>query len=66
VRTTSVSRQGVTMQTVDVEDILAKGLTGIYTVDLWILSVNPGGQKSKTTVYSPDMGRARRMPRGVS
>jgi hypothetical protein len=65
-RTTGVTRQGVASQTVDVEDILAKGLTGIYQVDLWILSVNPGKQKGKTSVFSPDVGRPRRLPTGTT
>jgi hypothetical protein len=66
IRTTSVQRQGVSQSTTDVEDIVQKGLTGIYQVDLWINSVNPGGQKFKSQVWTPDAKPARRMPRGVS
>jgi hypothetical protein len=66
IRTTSTTRQGVSTATVDVEDIVARGLTGIKIVDDWIGSVNPGKQKFKAQVYSPDVGRARRLPRGTS
>jgi hypothetical protein len=63
VRTTSISRQGISAAATDVEDILKLGMTGIYTVDLFLSEVNPGGQRNPSTVYSPDVGRPRRMPR---
>jgi hypothetical protein len=60
-RVTQVVRQGVTTQTADVVDILSKGLLGIYEVDMWIDSVNPNKATRQSMVYSPDIGRPRRM-----
>jgi hypothetical protein len=59
-RTTQVSRQGVTTQTTDPTDILKTGSLGIEEVDVFILAVNPKKLQRPPTVWSPDVGRARR------
>ena len=61
-RTTSVSRQGISMTVLDLMDFIEQGRTGIYAVDLFIRSVNPSGATRPALVWSPDTGRARRMP----
>lgn len=65
-RVTSLTRQGVAAMIVDPMDFLKAGLTGIYDVDLWLRTINPGGNRRKAIVFSPDMGRPRRMPAGTS
>jgi len=59
-RTTQVSRQGVTAQTTDVQDILKSKSLGIYEVDAFLLSVNPNRNQRQGVVWSPDVGRPRR------
>lgn len=59
-RVKQVARQGVTTQTADASDMLAAGQTGIYEVDLFLLAVNPKKLDRQATVWSPDVGRARR------
>ena len=59
-RMTQMTRQGVTTRTVDSQDFLAAGMTGIYEVDAWLRSVNPNKLQSQARVYSPDVGRPRR------
>ncbi|HEY4452393.1 MAG TPA: hypothetical protein VGN13_12460 [Solirubrobacteraceae bacterium] len=59
-RVTSMQRQGVSAMVVDVIDVLNKGATGIYEVDLFIRSVNPNKNARQAAVWSPDLGRARR------
>jgi hypothetical protein len=60
-RVTSMQRQGISAQVVDVIDLLRKGAgTGIYEVDLFLKSVNPGMADRQGMVWSPDMGRPRR------
>lgn len=53
-RATSISRQGVNVQLVDVTDYLNKGLTGVQEVDQVIISINPYGLKSQPRVVSLD------------
>lgn len=53
-RATSISRQGVNVQLVDVTNYLDKGLTGVQEVDQVIISVNPYGLKSRPRVVSLD------------
>lgn len=65
-RITSMNRQGVGTMVVDVMDFLKQGLTGIYEVDLFLRTFNPSGMKRKAVVFSPDLGRPRRMPPGVT
>lgn len=59
-RITQMSRQGVTARTIDAQDFLAAGMTGIYGVDAWLQSVNPKKLQRQARVYSPDTGRPRR------
>jgi hypothetical protein len=59
-RITSMTRQGVSARTVDAQDFLSAGMTGIYAVDAWIMSVNPKKLQRQARIYSPDVGRARR------
>lgn len=49
---TSVSRQGITMNIVDVESFVARGLTGISDVDEAIRLFNPTGAKRPVRIYS--------------
>jgi hypothetical protein len=61
-RVTAMTRQGVTVQIADIEDFLKNGDSGIYEVDLFVLTFNPSKQRLPSLVWSPDTGRARRMP----
>ena len=61
-RTTSVSRQGVSVQVASVVDLLKAGMTGIYEVDVFVEAVNPNRSRLPSLVWSPDIGRPRRMP----
>lgn len=59
-RATSVSRQGLTLQIFDPQDFMDKGHTGLYEVDLFIATVNPGKNKKRAKVFSPDQRRGYR------
>ena len=59
-RVTSVSRQGVSTNTVDAIDMLEKGSLGIVEVEAWLMSVNPHKHVRQARVWSPDMSRPRR------
>lgn len=52
-RVTSVTRQGVSMTTLDPFDFLDKGQIGIYEADLFIQAYNPGRGRA-ASVWSPD------------
>lgn len=54
-RIQSISRQGVSFAMLDPMQFMDEGLTGLYDVDLWIRSINPGKQKFPATIWSPDM-----------
>lgn len=58
-RIQSISRQGVTISMVDVDSLLARGLTGIQTVDQVIAMFNPYGLKSDMKVSTPDAPASR-------
>ena len=60
VRTTSITRQGVTAQIASVVDVLKTGGTGVYVADMWLSSVNPKQLSRKPRVWSPDIGKNRR------
>lgn len=53
-RVASIARQGVTFSMVDVQVLLDKGLTGIFTVDQVIRNFNPYGITSRMNLVSPD------------
>lgn len=61
-RVTQVQRQGVSVMVADVIDIIKTGRTGIYEVDLFLRSFNPGQNDRPASVWSPDSGRPRRTP----
>lgn len=61
-RTTAVNRQGVTAQVANVEDLLIKGMTGIFEVDLFLKTMNPNGLRRQAKVWSPDLEPNRRQP----
>jgi hypothetical protein len=56
-RVTSVARQGVTAAITDVMDLVMKGGTGIYEVEIFLNSVNPHRNPRQAAVWSPDLGR---------
>lgn len=58
-RITSVSRQGVDVQLLSVEDFLDKGLTGYEQVDMVIRALNPGGLHAAPRVLSLDVPQMR-------
>jgi hypothetical protein len=58
-RVTQVSRQGVSWTLLDPQEFLDKGRTGIYSVDLFLTTVNPDGARLRPRVFSPDIPRAR-------
>lgn len=60
-RVSSVSRQGVSVNMVAIEDVLKNGLTGLWEVDMLIMQYNPNGLKGRTRFYSPDMPEGRRV-----
>ena len=58
-RVQSVTRQGITFETIDDFEFLDQGLTGIYSIDIWLKAINPFGRKAQATVWSPDILRSR-------
>lgn len=60
-RVTSVSRQGVTYTILDNQSFIDEMKTGIYTIDLFLKTVNPDKAKARARVFSPDTNRARRI-----
>jgi hypothetical protein len=59
-RVTSISRQGVSVSLVDVDRLLANGLTGVTTVDQIIRTYNPYGIPSRMKIASLDWPPASR------
>lgn len=53
-RVTNLTRQGVSMTLLDPQDFLDKGRTGLYFVDLFLVSVNPRGNRRGAFIASPD------------
>jgi hypothetical protein len=60
-RVTNVSRQGVSYSLANVMDILNKGRTGLYMVDLFLATYNPQGLDHPARVLSPDLQGPRRL-----
>ncbi len=54
---TSVSRQGLSFSIYDPQDFLKDGVVGLYEVDLFLQSINPGKAKKRPAVFSPDIPR---------
>jgi hypothetical protein len=59
-RVTNISRQGVTMEIQDFADLMSRGSTGIYEVDLAVKVFNPSGLQSPSFVWTPDLYRGTR------
>lgn len=59
-RVMSITRQGISMTILDNQAFLDDMRTGVYTVDLFLKSVNPDSARAKSRVFSPDRPRARR------
>lgn len=58
---TSVSRQGISVELADMREWFTNGVTGVESVDLWVMAVNPFKSKRPARMTSPDR---RRMIRG--
>ena len=54
-RVTNITRQGVSVQVISLNDVLDKGLTGVSDVDQIIRTYNPSGARSRPRVLSQDM-----------
>lgn len=54
-RVTSISRQGVTIAMLDPMTFIDYGRTGLYSVDLWLKTMNPKGRSRGAAVLSPDI-----------
>lgn len=60
-RVTSISRQGMSATFLDPMEFMSEGKTGIYLVDLAIMTYNPKGLYKKAAIYSPDSIRRYRV-----
>lgn len=58
---TSLVRQGVTIQMPDPAQMFQTGLTGLYTVDLFIQTWNPGRLRARAQTYAIDRPTHRRV-----
>lgn len=54
-RIQSITRQGVSVSMVNVDNLLKQGLTGVFTVDQIIRTFNPNALTSAMRVASPDV-----------
>jgi len=54
-RVQTISRQGVTMALLDPQSFLDEGRTGLYLVDLFLSAFNPGKNRRRARVFSPDL-----------
>lgn len=63
-RVSSISRQGLTVSMVDVEQLLQHNLTGIWEIDMVVSSLNPNGLKGRTRFFSPDLQEPRQVTWG--
>jgi hypothetical protein len=61
-RVTSITRQGVSMVMLDPMNFLDNGRTGLYAVDLFLSTVNPGGVRRPSSAWSPDLPTSRTFP----
>lgn len=62
----SVTRGGLSLDIFDPQAFLEKGRTGLYEVDLFIATVNPGQAKKRPRVFTPDLPRGYRRRGGAS
>lgn len=58
---TQLVRQGVTIQMDSITELLKDGVTGLYFVDLFIKTWNPGRLQRRSRTYRVDGPRARRV-----
>jgi hypothetical protein len=65
-RITSMTRQGVSANVADIMDFLKNGGTGIFECELFLNAFNESRARKKSMVWSPDIGRPRRMPPNFS
>lgn len=65
-RVQNVTRQGVSFTLLDPHTFLSEGRTGLYTVDLWLSTVNPSALRQEPVVWSPDVNRRRPRRAGVN
>lgn len=56
---TSVSRQGVTASYPALQDLITRGMTGIYVVDMVVRSYNPNGLIARPRLISQDLPKFR-------
>jgi len=59
-RVQSLTRQGVSISMVSIDDLLKGGLTGVQTVDSVIASFNPYGLRAPLRLATPDLPVTRR------
>lgn len=59
----SVSRQGISMEMVDMAALIGDQATGVPSVDRWIAAVNPHRTLTRPEVLSPDIPRGARVLR---
>jgi hypothetical protein len=59
-RLQTITREGVTVGFQDSFASLDKARTGIWSIDAWLLSVNPAGISRRARVWTPELARARR------
>jgi hypothetical protein len=57
---TRVVRQGVTYEKVMAAFDASRPVFGVFAVDAFLAAYNPSGQKTRTSVWSPDVDTARR------
>lgn len=51
---TNLTRQGVSIEIPDIGSIFEHGRTGLYLVDMFIISANPNKLQQRGRIYSPD------------
>jgi hypothetical protein len=57
-RVQTVTRQGISITMLDAQEFLKEGRTGLYFVDLFLITVNPAGLRRNASVWSPDLPTA--------
>jgi hypothetical protein len=60
-RVTSVTRQGMSWTLLDPQEFMSDGRTGLYTIDLFLKTVNPSKALKRSRVFSPDVTDGRRI-----
>jgi hypothetical protein len=61
-RVQSITRQGMTMVVLDPLQFLDQGKFGVPEVDYFVNGVNPGRNRQRARVLSPDVPRSVRIP----